>query len=155
MTGTTKIILAFFFGIFSSSFGAWLAHYFSECRRKNDDFNKAASEFRNAFLPEIVYLKHNAIINGGSPSDLCEYLRSGYLRHLKALEIFKNHLSGKNKKLIEKAWKEYCFHKDNPDILWFEQYSWIVQGKGQNRDHEFKILALDRIMKILEYAKGK
>ena len=79
------VLVAFLCGLLSGSLGAWLAHIFSECRRRNDEYNKAAAEFRNAFLPEIIYLKHDAKINGGSSTDLCEYLRSGYLRQLKAL----------------------------------------------------------------------
>lgn len=153
MNEETKILVAFLLGLLSSSFGAWLVHFFSERRRRNDEYNKAAAEFRNAFLPEIIYLKHNAKVNGGSSTDLCEYLRSGYLRQLKALEIFKTHLADKKKEGIKKAWKAYCFHPESTNILWFEQYSWKI--KGPDREAEFKKLALERIEKIVGFAEQK
>lgn len=150
-----KILSAFLLGILGSSFGAWLAHFFSERRRRNDDYNKAAAEFRSAFLPEIIYLKYNAKINGGSSTDFCEYLGFGYLRQLKALELFKSYLPDKKREGIEKAWKEFCSHPDSPNILWFEQYSWKITGKGKDRDPEFKKLALERIEKIVGFAEQK
>lgn len=155
MNEETRIVIAFLLGLLSSSFGAWLAHFFSERRRRNDEYNKAAAEFRNGFLPEIIYLKHDAKVNGGSSADLCEYLNSGYLRQLKALEIVKTHLPDKMKEGIEKAWKEYWTHPESPNMVWFEQYSWRITGKGKDSDPEFKKPALERIEKIVGFAEQK
>jgi hypothetical protein len=155
MSEEIKILSAFFLGLLSSSFGAWLAHFFSERRLRKDDYNKSAVEFRNAFLPEIIYLKHNAIVDEKSSSDLCEYLRSYYLMQLKSLEIFKTHLSDTKKQAIEKAWQEFCYHPESPNTLWFEQYSWKITGKGKDREPNFKKLALERIEKIVGYASLK
>lgn len=148
-----KIWLGFLLGIIGTSFGAWIAHFFSERRRRQDDFDKAATKFRTAFLPEIIFLKHNAKINGGSSSDLGEFLRSAYLRQLEALTIFKTNLPSEKEKGINDAWKEYCHHPENTKILWFEQYSWKVHGKGKSSEDSLKNLALKRIEKILDFAK--
>ncbi len=71
MSEEAKILFAFILGIASSSFGAWFAHFFSERRRRNEANDMAAVEFKADFLPEIIYLKYNAKVNGGSSSDLC------------------------------------------------------------------------------------
>jgi hypothetical protein len=122
---------------------------------QRQDFNKAATEFRNAFLPELIFLKHNAKIAGtGSSDDLSEFLLSGYIRrHLKALEVFKNHLSAQERADIDKAWKQYCYNKDNPEFLFFEQY---FTGMGSKSEKEAKkTLVLERIEDLLKFAKHK
>lgn len=136
-------------------------HFLSKSRSKEaariSEFNKAAFLFRDAFLPEITFLRHNASIGSlGSSNDLGELLRFGYIhRHLKALEVFKPYLLPKERGNIDKVWQEYCCHPDNPNIPFFEQYSWKVVNKGKDYEKQLKALALSRIEKILEFAKPK
>jgi hypothetical protein len=122
---------------------------------KITEFNKAAAEFRVAFLPEIIYLKHNAkITEAGSSTDLSEFLKYGYIhRHLKALETFKTYLSPQERTDIDKAWKEYCYNKDDPELLFFEQY--FTGGVPKSEKETKQALALERIERILEFAKHK
>jgi len=121
------------------------------------EFNKAATDFRNAFLPEITFLKHNANIgNLGSSNDLSELLRFGYVhRHLKALEIFRNHLSTKDRTNIDKAWRKYCHRPDNSKILYFEQYSNKSADKIRNNEAGLKKVALERIEAIIKFAEHR
>lgn len=137
--------------------GFLVGHRLSIGRDKRQEFNNAASLFRDAFLPEITFLKHNANIGSlGSSSDLGECLQFGYIhRHLKALEVFKPYLSPKNRIGIDRAWKEYCCHPDNPNIVFFEKYSWKVANKGKDYEKQLKVIALDRVEKILGFAKPK
>ena len=119
------------------------------------EFNKAATEFRNAFLPELIFLKHDAAVEKiGSTDDISEVLRFGYIhRHLKALEVFKDYLFTEDRADIDKAWKQYCYNKDNPEILFFEQY---FTGSGSKSEKEAKkTLALERIEDIIKFAKHK
>jgi hypothetical protein len=152
---TIQIFYGFLLGIIGTSFGAWLAHFFSERRRRKEEFNKAAATFRAAFLPVLIFLKHDANIgNIGSTDDLSTVLQFGYIhRHLKALEVFKNHLSAQERADIDKVWKQYCYNKDNPEILFFEQY---FTGIGSKSEKEAKkTLALERIADIIKFAKHK
>ncbi len=137
--------------------GFLVGHRLSIGRDQRQEFNKAAAIFRDAFLPEITFLRHNANIGGlGSSNDLGELLRFGYIhRHLKALEIFKPYLLPKKRGDIDKAWQEYCCHPDNQNAPFFEQYSWKVANKGKDYEKQLKILALNNIEKILEFAKPK
>lgn len=123
---------------------------------QRQEFNKAATEFRNAFLCELIFLKYNA----GLPecertyTSLDEFLRAGYIfRHLKAFDIFKDHLPAKERDNINKTWKKYCHHPDNPEVLYFEQYS--TKNVSKEREKEFKELALKNIEAILEFAEHK
>jgi hypothetical protein len=136
-------------------------HYLSKSRDKESretiDFNKAADEFRNAFLPELAFLKHNVVIpeNERMYTTLAEYLQSGFInRHLKAFEIFRNYLSSKERKDIDKAWEQYCHDKDNSIALYYEQFE-IEGKKPTDKIESEKELVLKRIEKILKFAKHK
>jgi hypothetical protein len=152
---TSQILFGFLLGIIGTSFGAWLAHFFSERRRRKDDFNEAAMTFRDAFLPQLIFLKHDANIgNIGSADDLSGILQFGYIHyHLKAFEVFKNYLSAKEKVDIDKAWKQYCYNQDNPEILFFEQY--FTGGRPKSEVDSKKKMALERIEELIEFAKHK
>jgi len=74
---------------------------------------------------------------------------------LKANEIFKNYLTDEERVGIDKAWKEYCYHPDNPNVLSFEQYSWKVANKGKDYEKSLKDMALARIRHILSHASRR
>lgn len=158
LTAYELSLIAGGFVIVGAILGAYIGYYFSIRLMVKQEFNKAAIEFRNAFLYELIFLKYNACIPEGERTytTLNEFLFSGYVhRHLKAFEIFRNHLPAKNRADIDKAWKEYCCHPDNQDIPFFEQYSWRVANKGIDYEKQLKDIALSRIEKILEFAKPK
>jgi hypothetical protein len=154
MNDTEKILIGFLLGLIASSFGSLLAHWLSEKRRKKENFEKAVAHFKNAFLPEIIYLKHNTKIEGAaSHSDLNLFLNAGFFRQLKALEEFLPYLSDAKKIKIKKAWKSYCYEPENPERVWFEQYSWRAINKGKSYESELKKIALERIMEIIKHSK--
>jgi hypothetical protein len=140
----------FMYGLIGASFGAWIANRFTESRRRREEFEKAAIAFRNAFLPEIIYFKHNAKVTGaGSSNNLCELLRAAYIhRHLKAFETFRMYLPPRDQEKFEKAWKEYCRFDvpGEPERPFFEMY-YEKTWEGQPT----KELALQRINKLLSF----
>lgn len=94
-------------------------HFLSKSRAKESGkitaFNKAAIDFRSAFLTEATFLKHDANIGGlGGSNRLHGILRNGYLRQLKVIEIFKSYLSASEISAIDRAWDEYCHPKGPP-----------------------------------------
>jgi len=126
--------------------------------KEREKFIEAAADFKNAFLPELTFLKHNTIVPEIERpyTTLDEFLKSAYIhRHLKAYEVFRNYLSSKNRDGIDKAWKDYCCDPYNQSILYFEQYSWLVANKGKDYEKQLKELALSRIEKILGFAKHR
>ncbi len=151
------VLIAGGFAILGAIIGGWIGLRNALRLYHIAEFNKATIEFKNAFLPEITFLRHNANIGDlGNSSDLGELLQFGYInRHLRAFEIFRGNLSSNVRKSIDQAWQEYCCHPDNPNVPFFEQYSWKAIGKGKSSEEELKRLALNRIKKILGFAKPK
>jgi hypothetical protein len=147
-----KFILGVCVGLIGSFLGALFAHIFAERRRKNDEFNKAAANFRAAFIPEVTFLRHNAKIDDAPSADnLCEFLRAGYVkRHLIAFETFNIYLSSNRRNEFQKAWEEYCHYdvEGEPNTPFFEQY-FEKTWEGQPT----KELALERIKRLLSFAR--
>ena len=115
--------------------GGFIGYYFSTRLINRQDFNKAATEFRNAFIIQLNFLKYNVNFGSGDTSNIGEYLKAHYVKsHLVAFEVFRNYLSTKERKAIDKAWVEYCN---------FNQYS-------NNKD-----LALKNLEDVLKFAKHK
>ena len=111
-----SLVTGFLLGIMGTFFGAWFSHIFSERRRRKEEFNKAAAIFRNAFLPEITYLRYDIGIARGTSTDsnLSQFLKAGLVnRHTEALEIFGAHLSNRQRRDIDKAWQEYQTKADS------------------------------------------
>jgi len=120
---------------------------------QRQEFNKAAAIFRAAFLPDLIYLKHDARVEGaGSIDGLNVFLSHGYLnRHLKAFEIFNAYLSPKEREGINKAWQEYCHY----DIERETSPHWAMYAEKTWEGKDTKELALERIEGILKFAKHK
>lgn len=149
------IIIAGGFTIVGALIGGLIAFRNTISIYNLSEFNKAAALFREAFYPDLIFIKHNAVIaEKGSTDSLDLFLRASYLhRHLKALETFKYSLSSKEKTEIDKAWSDYCHHPDKPKTIFFEQYS--TRNVNYEHKEEIKQLALTRIDKILEFSKHK
>ncbi|MCX5829985.1 MAG: hypothetical protein NTV58_18610 [Deltaproteobacteria bacterium] len=142
------------FTIVGALIGGWIGYRNALKLHNIVEFNKAATEFRNAFLYELIYLKHNACIPEGERTytTLNEFLFAGYVhRHLKAFEVFRNYLSSKDRADIDKAWKEHCHYdiegETGPFFAMYAEDTW--EGK------DTKELALERIEELLKYAKHK
>jgi hypothetical protein len=155
VTVAIEIFTSPFFPLVTLLLGFLVGHRLSIGRDKRKEFNDAATIFRNAFIPETTFLRHNANVGElGSSNDLGELLSFAYVRrHLKALEIFKNYLSPEDNRSIDKAWKEYCYHPKNIDSLYFEQYS--CKNETIQEVEKMKKIALKRLEKILEFGKQK
>ncbi len=145
------------FALVTLLFGFLIGHRLAIGRDKRNDFNKAATTFREAFLPELIFLKHNANIgNIGSSDDLSGLLGFGYIhRHLKALETFRNYLPTKERADIDKAWQKYCHHPDNPEIPYFQQYSNKSTNSTRNSEVDLKKVVLERIEDIVKFAEHR
>lgn len=139
--------------------GFLIGHRLAIGRDKRNDFNKAAADFREAFLPEATFLKHNANVGGLSSSNtLHGKLRNAYLRQLKALEVFKGYLSPAKITAMDRAWDEYCHPNGIPQDpnekrdFRFNAYLEIEDAEGAAKAKE---VALQKIYKILKVADFK
>ena len=149
------VLIAGGFTVVGAFIGGWIGYRNALNIYKVSEFNKAASTFRNAFYPELIYLRRDAkVVGAGSSSDLGEFLFHGYIhRHLKALETFRDYLSPKERHSIDETWQKYCHHPDNQETLYFEQYS--TKTNTQDSTATMKKFALGQIEDILKFAKHK
>ena len=145
------------FTVIGALVGGWIGYKSAVKSIRITEFNKAASEFKAAFLPEIIYFKHNAVIKTMSHSDtIREKLMSAYIdRQLKGYELFKGHLTTRGRKGIKKAWDEYCHPKGIPKDpnekrdFRFNDYMGIEEFQGTDKA---KKIALEKINNLLEFA---
>ncbi len=104
------------FTIIGVLIGAWVGYRNALKLHNIIEFNKAAAAFRNAFLPEIAYLRYDVGMAkaASTDSDLAQFLKAGLVnRHIEALGIFRAYLSNRQKRNIDKAWQEYQTKADS------------------------------------------
>ncbi len=141
LTAYELSLIAGGFGIVGAILGAYIGYYFSIQLINRQDFNKAAAEFRNAFINQLNCLKSNVNTGSGDTSNIGEYLHSHYVSyHLIAFEVFRNYLIPKERVAIDETWEKYCN---------FAQYS------DKNNEAKTKKLALKRLKDVLKFAKHK
>ena len=171
MTAYKLVLISGGFLLVGALLGAWITYLFAlKLAQKNHEnaltlirqkeLKESATVFRSAFLPEITFLKHNANIgdirDAGSIGNL---LKSGYLRHLTAFEIFQCHLSGADREALARLWDEYCY-PDSPTPqdpneradFRFLDYITIEELKGTAAA---KAIALEKTNNILEFTPFK
>lgn len=77
---------------------------------KTTEANKAAAQFRKAFLPEILFLEENVAL-GITPStdqSISNFMKTAMVhRHAQALVLYKATLKKDNAACLTNAWKEY------------------------------------------------
>lgn len=121
--------------------------------------NRAAAQFRNAFLGTILYLRDGVRIKGTGTSDkTSEFLRTLMFRHMKAITRFEPSLSTRERERMYRAWDEYCHPKSPPQDpdekrdFRFNDYIGIEDAEGAAKAKE---VALQKISKILKLGEHK
>lgn len=117
------------------------------------EFNKAATKFREAFLPVRMALNPAQF---ALKQDLVNFLNGHFNDMRVAVLEFSDVLDGKTKDDFFQAWYEYYCHQDQRNergIQFLEQYS--CRGLRIEQEHEMKKLVQSRIERILEFAKPK
>ncbi len=119
-------------------------------------FNEAASQFRNAFLGAILYLRDNIRIEGTGTSDkINEFLGTLIFMHMEALTSFESFLDATERKRMHCVWDEYCHPKGIPQDpnekidFRFNDYRIIEEAEGAEKAKE---VALQKIYKMLKFA---
>ena len=146
-----SIIIGFGLGIIGSFFGALFSHFFSEHRRKKEEFNKAAGVFRAAFV-EVIHLLRENMEDGKEL--ISKILTAQLLIELeKAKILFEPFLDKTTLIGFNRAWGEYteCRHTQG-------RYNYSYSD-GRTSDEDRKARSrycLDHIDNLLDnYAKPK
>lgn len=145
-------IIAAFIGSGVTLVGVIAANFFSKRRSRH----QAAAEFRNTFLPEILYLRDDVrAVDDSRSGRVNEFLYAAIFKHLEAMGRFKHLLGEMGQKQLRISWDEYCHPEGIPSDQYekrdfrFDDYDHIERSKGRE---EAKKVALQKIGKILEFA---
>jgi len=152
-------IIAGGFTILGALIGGWIGYRNALKIHNISEFNKAASQFKNAFLGTILFLGDNIRIKGtGTSNRINEFLRTLIFKHMKALARFEPFLNARERKRIRHTWNEYCHPNGIPQDpnekrnFRFNDYIGIEESEGTDKA---KKIALQKIHKILKVANFK
>jgi len=151
------IFTSFIAGSITTLFGGILAHIFSERRDRLKEFNHAVAEFRNAFLEQVLFLK-DEISDEFKPAeyttDIYTFLTTRIVDSIKAIELFKLHLSNAEKIGIKQAWNNYCYPNGTPETPdERKDFPFIDYRIPEYIDS--KHIALQNLLSLLSFAKFK
>lgn len=132
--------------------GVWLGYRLSLSLANLSVKRDAAAKFRAAFKDELLALNPTLSRN---TVDTCTLLESAFDKHRSAVFDFKQYLKGAEKAQFEQAWQVYYRYEDAPDftIPGFTQYSGV--GCGLTEAKHRRLLAAQRIEKLLSFAEFK
>ena len=135
---------------------ATAAHYLTKSRnienRRIKEFNGAAAKFRTAFKDELLALNPALSHNF---TDTAELLEAVFDKHRMAVFDFRPFLSSESIQGFDKAWQEYYRYDNAPEhiIHGLNKYSGV--GHGYEEKMRLRLLAAERIEKLLCFANHK
>ena len=133
------------FTIIGTLLGAWITYRNALAIQKVAEFNKAAAEFRVAFIPEQRLLDPHSLADraGWYAFNITQFAID---RHEIAMIRFEPFVCKSKNEEYKKAWKEYA-----GDSRHFEQY----RGDNVLEKERMRSLVLSRINNLLKFAEPK
>ena len=152
ITFAIKILTDPLFPLVTLLLGFLIGHRLAIGRDKRNDFNKAASIFRDTFLPERLLLDIRHAPDASKSNSAMEIIEPAIPRHTEAMLRFIDNLSWWKQICFTRAWNKYAHYKvkGEPDTPFLAMY---FEDKWEGRDT--KELAIERIEKILKFAEPK
>lgn len=170
LTGYELALIAGGFGIVGALLGNWTSHRFTDYRDRRKEFNDAAAKFRSEFT-EIIKTIRESHPGTRRFETTCffQLFTSTYHAQYNALLLFKDHLSGKEQREIEKAWDKHCWddyldEKESHGPFLHYHYNSVVEMRDgephitktlEESFNEVKQLATTNVEKLLSFAKPK
>ena len=149
MTTTTLLT-----GSFTTILGACLGFAGSEYIRRRQQFNHAATQFRQVFIEQLLYLR-GEVLPYESHIDTVEFLRHRMVKSFEAVETFKACLTTRKRKAFEKAWAQHCYGNNQPNAFTRTQKQKIIFMHYYSLGDDGKIMAeaANNLGKVLSFAK--
>jgi len=125
-----------------------LTYYFTKKLVTRQAFNKASSDFKSAFIPELRYLDYRYSPNRPPEIGIYKTLSLAFDRHEIAVIKFRTYLSAKDIIGFDKAWEDYC-NKDN------SKPHFIIHAEPDGITDKIKAqkFYLEKLNNLLEFAK--
>lgn len=131
-------------------FGVYLGSRFAISRDRRESFNRAAKKFRDAFWDEIQVLDRRYLVDRASAPSTAEMLWNAVGKHQAAIASFRPYLNWYEKIAFDKAWEAYCNGGSN-----IHHFAEKYPPDGLHRDKQYSQKALERIYRLLSFAKPK
>lgn len=150
IAGLISTVIAGFGGAF---LGAIISYRYSVRLFQRQEFNKAATKFREAFMPvrEVLNPAEFAL-----KEELAIFLEDRFLEHRRAVMEFSDFLDAETKTAFLDAWHEYYRHPGHRDENRCHSLAFLYLSDGTVKGkNEKKQLAKIRIEKLLNFAKPR
>jgi hypothetical protein len=129
--------------------GGLIGYRFSLALVKRQEFAKAASAFKSAFIQELRYLDHRYAPNRMGSDGVYKTLSDAFDRHEIAVINFRPYLCRKQRIGFDRAWDDYC-NKENgrPHFMIYAEPENMFDADTQRKVY------LKHLNKLLTYADG-
>ncbi len=137
------------FGIVGSLVGSITTHFLSKDITRRNEFNKAAAEFKSAFIPELRYLDYRYSPDRMNAPGIYKILSLAFDRHEIAVIKFRPYLNCRQCIDFNKAWEDYCDKKEDSKphfIVYAEPEGVIDRIKAQ----KFYLEKLNNLLKFTD-----
>ena len=132
------------FTIIGALLGSWIGYRNALKINIIMEFNKAAAEFRAAFIEEQRLLDPNSFADRASAGSASSILKNAIHNHERAMIIFEPFVCKSQIEEYKQAWRDYAGENNN-----FPQYT----GDTALKKEEGRKLALSNIEKLLKFAQ--
>jgi hypothetical protein len=155
----TDTIIGAIIGVGGAIIGAILAgpvtYYFSKVLIKmthknaielmrRQEFNKAAADFKAAFIPGLRYLDYRYSPERPPEIGIYKTLSSAFDRHEIAIIKFRPYLCGQQQIWFDKAWDDYCDKKEDskPHFMVYAEPNGVIEKIKAQKNYLEKLNAL-------------
>jgi hypothetical protein len=139
-----EIDMELLYKVIGGLFGLFIVHYLTKRRERTKYFREASRRFRETFSEEIVRLQ-------SGNEDAHKVLKNMFPKYQQAKIDFEYYLSNKQKNELKQAWNDFCCQRVSEiEVPFWEQY---FDGGSLSKRQELNKIALERIEKLLSYAK--
>jgi len=113
------------------------------------EFQKAAIDFYDAFLPALMSLDERYSLETADEPTVQEVIEKTFPQQISAMLRFRLYLPTRRREFFDHAWCEYCRYDIDED-----KHPFLAQyGEKFWDGHPTRQLALDRINKLLSFAE--
>jgi hypothetical protein len=141
----------FLYTIAGMLIGGLATHFLSKDIAKRNEFNKAADDFKIAFIPELRYLDYRYSPNRSDAPEIYKTLSLAFDEHETAIMKFRQCLCSKQQVGFDKAWGDYCNRKDESK----PHFMVYAEPQGVTEKIKARKFYLEKINALLKFADPK
>jgi len=141
----------FLYGVAGMLIGGLATHFLGKDIFRRNEFNKAADEFKAAFIPELRYLDYRYSPDRRDMPGIYKTLSLAFDEHEIAIIKFRPRLKCQQRIDFDKAWDDYCNKKDDgkPHFIVYAEPEGVTDKINARKFY------LEKLNVLLHFAKPK